>query len=55
MDLRGSSRSAGGMAYGIRQAKLQAYAPAGTFEARARTVDGEHRVYARFVGEPTSE
>ena len=26
---------------------------AGTVEARARTVDGEARVYARYVGEPS--
>ena len=37
------------MAYGIRAAKIVAYEPAGAFEAQARTVDGEYRVYARFV------
>lgn len=34
----------------IRVAKVKAWQPAGSFEAIARTVDGEHRVYARYVG-----
>lgn len=38
-------------AYGIRTGALHAYRPAGAFEAKARTVDGEHRVYARYVGD----
>jgi len=42
-------------AQAIRDARLPAYAPAGSFEAVARTVtEGgrtEHRVYARYVGE----
>lgn len=42
---------AGQNAYDIRKANLAAYRPAGSFEAVARTVDGEHRVYARYVGE----
>jgi len=29
-----------------------AWEPAGAYEAEARTVDGEHRVYARYVGTP---
>ena len=40
-------------AQAIRSAKLPAYAPAGSFEAVARTVDVgrrvEHRVYARYI------
>ncbi|MFC8945943.1 hypothetical protein [Streptomyces rochei] len=46
-----ASGTATSMAYVIRAAKLTAYAPAGTFEAHARTVNGEHRVYARYVGD----
>jgi hypothetical protein len=38
-------------AQAIRSAKLAAYGPAGAFQAVARTVQGEHRVYARYVGE----
>ncbi|MER6360074.1 hypothetical protein [Kitasatospora sp. NPDC001527] len=38
-------------AQAIRSAKLAAYGPAGLFQAVSRTVDGEHRVYARFVGD----
>ncbi|MEU3522307.1 hypothetical protein AB0E62_00260 [Streptomyces sp. NPDC038707] len=39
------------MARSIRAGvNMSAYTPAGTFEAVARTVDGEHRVYARYVG-----
>lgn len=33
----------------IRNARLGAYGPAGTYEAVARTVGGEHRVYARYA------
>lgn len=43
--------SALSVAYQIRSGKLAAYRPKGAFEASARTVDGEHRVYARFVGD----
>jgi hypothetical protein len=43
-------QSAANQADAVRNAKLTAYAPAGAFEAVSRTVDGEHRVYARFVG-----
>jgi hypothetical protein len=38
------------MAYMVRVARFKAYGPAGTFEARSRTIDGEFRVYARYVG-----
>jgi len=38
-------------AQAIRSAKLNAYEPAGAFQAVARTVEGEHRVYARYIGE----
>lgn len=38
------------MAYVIRRGGLKAYEPAGAFEAVARTTDGKHRVWARYVG-----
>jgi len=34
----------------IRAAKSSVYHPAGSFESVYRCVDGEHRVYARYVG-----
>jgi hypothetical protein len=43
-------QSAANQADAVRGARLVAYGPAGSFEAVSRTVDGEHRVYARFVG-----
>ncbi|MEU4949246.1 hypothetical protein [Streptomyces lavendulae] len=46
--------SAASAARAIRDARLPAYAPAGSFEAVARTVtEGgttEYRVYARYIG-----
>jgi len=39
------------MAYQIRTGRLPTYLPTGSFEAKARTVGREHRVYARYVGE----
>jgi hypothetical protein len=47
----GGAESAGATARHIQHGRLEAYRPAGSFEATARTVDGEDRVYARFVGE----
>lgn len=44
-----SSAKSGNTAYQIRTG-VCAGMPAGEFDAVARTVDGEHRVYARFVG-----
>ena len=38
------------MAHQIRTGVLASYRPAGAYEARGRTVDGEYRVYARYVG-----
>ena len=35
----------------IRAGVVSALRPAGAFEAMSRTVDGECRVYARYVGE----
>jgi hypothetical protein len=37
-------------AHYIRRGGLAAYRPDGSFEAVSRTVDGEYRVYARYVG-----
>lgn len=42
--------SAHSLARQIKRATLNAWAPAGAFEAVGRTVKGEHRVYARYVG-----
>jgi hypothetical protein len=39
----------------ISRGKLRAYAPAGTFEAVARTANGGQSIYARFVGEGGSD
>lgn len=36
----------------ISRGKIRPYAPAGTYEAVARTVDGAQRIYARYVGAP---
>ncbi len=50
----GTITRASAAAQAIRSARLPAYEPAGSFEARARTViekgRTEHRVYARYVG-----
>jgi hypothetical protein len=46
-DNTGSRAYAGSMRRGARKA----FRPAGTFEAASRLVDGENRVYARYVGE----
>lgn len=46
-----TSSAARSSAAQIRSAVLVAYRPAGSFGATARTVDGEHRVYARYLGE----
>lgn len=35
----------------VRIARSRFFAPAGSFEAKARTVDGECWVFARYVGE----
>lgn len=42
--------TAGSIAAQIRAGSVNAYQPAGAFEAHARTVEGERRVYARYVG-----
>ncbi|TFV32278.1 hypothetical protein E4K10_18100 [Streptomyces sp. T1317-0309] len=43
--------TAASMASIIRTGVLKAYRPAGHFEAASRTVDGHHRVYARYIGD----
>jgi hypothetical protein len=56
--LMGQHRSAGSarqLAYSIRRAdQIRAFRPAGAFEADAKTVLGEHRVYVRYVGQQTA-
>lgn len=42
--------SANSIAHMIRRARCDAYAPAGSFEAVSRRVDGEYCVYARYIG-----
>ncbi|MFI7114027.1 hypothetical protein ACIBK9_47455 [Nonomuraea sp. NPDC050227] len=42
---------AGGVAQRIRDGVVEALAAHGEFDAVSRTVDGEYRVYARFLGE----
>ncbi|MGW7435673.1 hypothetical protein [Streptomyces sp. NPDC054849] len=50
IDSKGTRASAASTAYLVNNGRLGAYAPAGTFEAKSRTVDGEYRVYARYIG-----
>jgi hypothetical protein len=47
----GTGASSAAMARHIGDGFVTAYRPAGSFEGLARTVDGEARVYARYVGE----
>ncbi|MFB4265391.1 hypothetical protein [Nonomuraea sp. GTA35] len=42
---------AGGAAQRIRDGVVEALAIHGQFDAASRTVDGEYRVYAKFLGE----
>lgn len=44
------ANKANNLACTIKFARLSTYLPKGSFQARVRTVDGEVRVYARFVG-----
>ena len=46
----GTARSAASTAQAVRSARLSAYAPAGSFDARSRTVSGEYRIYIRYLG-----
>lgn len=45
-----TSQAARSAANLIRNGRLAAYLPAGSFEAMSRTVNGEFRIYARYVG-----
>lgn len=45
-----SAESASATAYTVRHAKVTAWVPEGHYEAVARKVEGEYRVYARYVG-----
>lgn len=54
VDKRENPRSSGNAAHAIRRGLIKAYQPSGTFEAKARKVDGEYRVYARYVGAPAA-
>lgn len=47
--------TAGSTARHVRDGKYEPLAVLGLFEAKSRTIDGEHRVYARYVGEAGSE
>lgn len=44
--------SAGQRAYMFRHGLQKGFEPKGAFEAEARTLLGEHRVYVRYVGVP---
>lgn len=54
VDVRDNPRSSGSAAHAIRLGLIKAYNPPGAFEAKARKVDGEYRVYARYVGAPAA-
>ena len=52
IDVYGSQASAAGVAYQIRMGGYSAYQPRGAWEAVSRLVDGENRVYARYLPVP---
>lgn len=39
------------VAHQIKHGKIRAYGPKGTFDAVGRSVEGKHRVWARYLGE----
>ncbi|MFC5799094.1 hypothetical protein [Streptomyces formicae] len=43
------------VAYGVRTGRFTAYEPAGDFDAAYREINGEHWVYARYVGDGPDE
>lgn len=47
---RANISAAGELARRIKRGGTVAFQPASAFEAVSRTVDGEYRVYARYVG-----
>lgn len=54
IDTKGTRGSAISTAYAIRNGRLRAYTPTGHYEATARTINGEFRVYARYTGGDTA-
>ncbi|MFE0101193.1 hypothetical protein [Streptomyces sp. NPDC059009] len=46
-----SANAACGAAHRIKTGTYRAYVPTGTFEATTRTVDGEARLYVRYMGQ----
>lgn len=50
-----SRSAAASTAYMVRQGLFNAYAPRGAFHAVSRTVEGEFRVYVKYVGEQEQE
>lgn len=48
-----TSGSARQEAYVIRKGRMRPFQPAGAFDAAARTLFGEHRIYVRYVGHQT--
>lgn len=49
--IAGTSQRAAGWAFRIREGMVDTLAIRGAFDAVSRTVGGEHRVYAKFLGE----
>jgi hypothetical protein len=47
----GSRIAAFSVVSSVRQASTSCFGPAGSFEARSRSFDGVHSVYARFLGD----
>ncbi len=45
-----NATSAGSVAYQIRRGQYVDLLTIGEFDAVARTIDGEHRLYARYIG-----
>lgn len=54
MGRRDTGGAARQWAYEVRTALRASFSPAGAFEADARTVCGEHRIYVRYVGATTT-
>lgn len=50
----GDSVMSGQIASQLRTGRINAAGPAGSVEAKAKKVDGEYRVYARYVGGDSS-
>lgn len=46
-----SVHSAGSLAGRVREGRVLCFAPRGDFEACTRAVDGQYRVYARYLGD----